>query len=143
MNKPAPDPTPRFQVQCNCGWTQAFSRGWSGLEIACGKCGRTHRIPMVGIDDADADEEARLVMEKVVNQQPRDEAPAQAPGAVRLKPFFVLSALLCVVAIVAGALVRPFYPMGVVIIGGAASWPLGLFVAWLGQRSQLKKRAAR
>jgi len=135
------DLTPTFKIECSCGWTQTFSRGYAGLVIDCGMCGKNHRIPTVGANDAAADEEARVVMEKLLQAQ-RPPQVQPAPVTVRLKPFFVLSAILCGVAIAIGAFVRPFYPMGVVIIGGAASWPLGLFVAWLGQRSQLKKLRA-
>lgn len=140
MTKPAPDLTPKFKIACPCGWTQTFSRGYSGLEIECEQCGRRHRIPMIGVADAEADNEARAVMEKLINSQPYGQpAPgAAAEATVRLKPLFLLSAVVCALAVVAALVFfhdKP-WPMAVVIIGGAASWPLGLWVAWLGQRRQ-------
>lgn len=143
MTKPAPDSAPQFKIECPCGWTQTFSRGYSGLEIECQRCGRTHRIPMVGMADTEADNEAKAVMAKLINTQPYGQAqPGAAPEAtVRLKPLFVLSAVVCVLAVVVALVffhAKP-WPMAVVIIGGAASWPLGLWVAWLGQRRQRKQ----
>lgn len=141
MTKPAPDPAPQFKIECPCGWNQTFSRGYSGLEIECQRCGRTHRIPMVGMADAEADNEAKAVMEKLISTQPYGhENPVPAEQTVRLKPLFLLSAVVCALAVVAALVffhAKP-WPMAVVIIGGAASWPLGLWVAWLGQRRQRK-----
>jgi hypothetical protein len=145
VTKPAPDPTPHFKIECPCGWHEVFTRGYSGLEIECARCGRRHRIPIVGAADNDADNDARLVMEKLMPARLPDKAhPEAAASTVRLKPLFALSAVACGLATVAAwALFRDKpWPMAVVLVGGAASWPLGLFVAWLGQRAGRKSRGA-
>ncbi|MBX3475088.1 MAG: hypothetical protein KF754_11945 [Planctomycetes bacterium] len=137
-----PDLTPRFEIKCACGWTQVFSRGYSGLIIECGQCGKNHRIPMVGQNDAEASAEALRVMKPFLETRPYGEPAQQATlvATVYLKPMFVLSAIVVVLSAVFAAIFyhdKP-WPMAVVIVGGAASWPLGLFVAWLGQRRQAR-----
>lgn len=146
MSKPAPDPTPHFKIECPCGWREVFTRGYSGLEIECARCGATHRIPMVPQDGADSSAEALQVMRQFLDTRPYGQpGAAPAPQAtVRLKPLFALSAVTLALAAVGAALFfhdKP-WPMAVVIVGGAASWPLGLFVAWLGQRAGRKNRGA-
>lgn len=92
---------------------------------------------MVGMADAEADNDAKAVMARLINTQPG----AALEATVRLKPLFLLSAVVCVLAVVVALVffhAKP-WPMAVVIIGGAASWPLGLWVAWLGQRRQRKQ----
>lgn len=138
MAQPAPDAV--FKIECACGWTQTFGRGFSGLQIECARCGATHRVPLVPQDGADASAEALQVMRQFLDTRPHGQPGATpAPQAtVRLKPLFALSAVTLVLAAAGAALFfhdKP-WPMAVVIVGGAASWPLGLFVAWLGQRRQ-------
>jgi len=128
---------PMFIVRCPCGWTDTFSRGFAGLVIECLRCGKCHRIPTVqagGADDLDP-----AFVQRMMQRMNKPGAPR-----VNLRPFFAASALVCVLAaLAAGVFYRDkFYPMGVVIVGGALSWPLGLWVAWLGQRRQLRKTAA-
>jgi hypothetical protein len=124
---------PMFIVKCPCGWTDTFSRGYSGLVIECATCGRNHRIPTVdsrGADDLDPAEVQRIMARM---------EPSRV--SVNLRPMFIASAVVCVIAAIAAVIFfhDKFYPMGVVVVGGALSWPLGLWVAWLGQRRQLKK----
>ncbi len=150
MPDPQPSPQPpaqdRVTVACDCGWTDTFSRGYSGLVVECPRCGRMHRVAMFASgtgEDSQADQEVKRVMDQLLRQQQRDvPTTSDAVARVSFKPFFLASAGLCAVAVLVAALfARPFYPLGVVIIGGAASWPLGLWVAWLGQRRQLRRLA--
>lgn len=150
MPDPQPSPQPKAQplvtVACDCGWTDTFSRGYSGLVVECPRCGRMHRVAMfrsgTGADSQD-EIEIKRVMDQLLRQQQRDDAvTSDAVARVSFKPFFMASAGLCAVAVLVAALfARPFYPLGVVIVGGVASWPLGLWVAWLGQRKQLRRLA--
>jgi len=105
-----------------------------------------HRVAMFASgtgEDSQADQEVKRVMDQLLRQQQRDvPTTSDAVARVSFKPFFLASAGLCAVAVLVAALfARPFYPLGVVIVGGAASWPLGLWVAWLGQRRQLRRLA--
>lgn len=127
-------PAPMFIAKCDCGWTDTFSRGYSGLVIECPKCGKNHRIPIVQSDGAD-DLDPAAVQRIMSRMEP-------SRVSVNLRPMFIASAVVCVIAaITAVAFFHDrFYPMGVVIVGGALSWPLGLWVAWLGQRRQIKSQ---
>lgn len=130
--EPVSNPDARVVVNCPCGWTDTFSKGYSGLVIECLRCGKSHRIPTfatAGVDDLDPGFAQRMMAAMSVSPAP----------LVNLKPYFIASAVVCVIAAIASVFVRPYYPYGVVILGGALSWPLGLWVAWLGQRRQLKR----
>lgn len=130
------------RVACDCGWTESFSRGYSGLVVECARCGRMHRVAMFATGAVDDDAEVKRVMDKLLQQQSTQRGQPPAAPSVRLKPLFLASGAVCVAAVLAAAIfARPFYPLGVVVVGGAASWPLGLFVAWLGQRRQLQRLA--
>lgn len=129
------NPPAMFIVKCPCGWTDTFSRGYSGLVIECLKCGKNHRIPTV--DQQAADDLDPAMVQRIMGRMDSTRP------SVNLRPMFLASAVVCVIAAIAAAVFYhdKFYPMGVVIVGGALSWPLGLWVAWLGQRRQIKKTA--
>lgn len=130
---PAQRPVQPVPLACACGWRGEQSTAASGLVVECPRCGAHLRIPGSGSDGLDPAEVRRLI-----------QGPAVA---LPLRPLFAASAVLAVAAIalaVVGNLVWgwPYKPVGIALIGGGLGWPLGLFVAWLGQRSQ-QKRAKR
>lgn len=126
--------TPVYIARCPCGWTDTFSRGFAGLIIECPRCGKAHRLPTVG--DLGADDLDSRAVQRILSRM------SDAPETISLRPWLLLSLGICVVAaVLAAALARPFMPWGVVIIGGAASWPLGLLVARWGQRRQARRSA--
>ncbi|MDH5641956.1 MAG: hypothetical protein OEY28_11740, partial [Nitrospira sp.] len=58
---------------------------------------------------------------------------------VNLRPLMIVAgAVTLVSAALSPFIFSPFWPGGVVLIGGCASWLLGLFIARLGQKKQLK-----
>ena len=129
---PAPRPVQPVSLLCPCGWRGTQSTATSGLVLECPRCGANLRVPGSGGPDG----VDRELMHKLI------QGP---PAGLPLKPLFAASAVLAVAAValaVVGNLAFgwPYRPVGIAIIGGGLSWPLGLFVAWLGQRSQRKRR---
>jgi hypothetical protein len=65
--------------------------------------------------------------------------------SVYFRPLFLGAVVFAALAgSTALLLVRPMVPDAVAIAGGAAAWPLGILVAWLGQRwyvKQVRKRS--
>lgn len=129
-------PEIKCKVDCPCGWSEVFSRAYSGLLIECPRCGKSHRIPTFDAPDADAAIDMSM-MKRLLDQ-------ADPPPRVRVvfKPLLLLS---CVFAVVVIAVSLPLlwdrWPANIAVAGGAAAWPLAIALAWLGQKRQL--RAAR
>ncbi|MCA8911633.1 MAG: hypothetical protein KDB82_08000 [Planctomycetes bacterium] len=78
-------------------------------------------------------------MERLLEQQ---QPHAEPRVSVPFKPMFVFS---CVFAVVMAAVWLPIlwhdWPINVAVVGGCFAWPLGIAVAWLGQRRQVAKRS--
>ena len=139
-------PQIKCKVECKCGWTEVFSSQFSGVIIECPECGKTHLIPTFqgeALDDSiDVSTMNRLL------QQQQETAPAAQPRVT--VPFRQLFVLACTVSVLLAVVMTILYfvalkdhPVAVVaIIGGGLSWPLGISVAWLGQRRQLRKVVA-
>lgn len=132
------EPEIKCKVDCACGWTDVFSKAYSGLMIECPDCGKSHRIPTFDSPDADADIDMST-MKRLLNQQTPETGRRVA---VRFKPLFFLACTFAfVVSVVALPLLWREWPANVAVVGGAFSWPLAIAVAWLGQRRQLRKSA--
>ncbi|MCB9896010.1 MAG: hypothetical protein H6839_16370 [Planctomycetes bacterium] len=129
------DPEIKCKASCSCGWTEVFSRAYSGLMIECPQCGKNHRIPTFDAPDADSAIDMST-MHQLLEQDP----PAGPRPGVQFRPLLIFS---CVVAAVVAALglllLRNHFPANVAVAGGALSWPLGVSVAWLGQVRHRKK----
>lgn len=129
-------PVIKCKVDCPCGWTEIFSKAYSGLQIECPRCGKAHRIPM--FDETPADEGIDMsTMNRLLQQ---DEAGAGAPRVtVPFRPLFLLALVFALlVSAIALPLLWNHWPVNAAVVGGALSWPLAIGVAWLGQRRQLK-----
>jgi hypothetical protein len=130
-------PEIKCKVDCACGWTEVFSKAYSGLQIECPKCGKAHRIPTFDAPDADADIDMSTMERLLEQQQPH----AKPRASVTFKPLFIFA---CVFAVVMTAVWLPIlwhdWPTNVAVVGGAFAWPLGIAVAWLGQGRQLAKQ---
>lgn len=135
----AEKPEIKCKVECKCGWTKVFSSQFSGIIIECPECGKTHLIPT--FEGENLDESIDMAtMNRLLEQQQESPAGDGAPVTVLFKPLFVMALVFAVVAaVVAFVLVRPVVPHAVAVAGGALSWPLGIGVAWLGQRRQRRK----
>ena len=135
-------PEIKCKVDCPCGWTEIFSKAYSGLQIECPKCGKAHRIPT--FDDTSLDESIDMsTMEQLL--RPHGE-PARPDAPVVTVPFKRLFVLALVIALLISAIALPLlwdkWPVNAAVVGGALSWPLAISVAWLGQRRQVKKSGA-
>jgi ribosomal protein S27E len=127
------EPEVKCKVDCPCGWTEVFSRAFSGLQIECPRCGKTHRIPTFG--ETPADEGIDMsTMDKLL--RPQDEPDGAAPPRVTV-PFKSLFVLSVVIALLVSAVALPLlwdrWPVNAAVVGGALSWPVAIAVAWLGQ----------
>ncbi|MCB9932362.1 MAG: hypothetical protein H6841_02970 [Planctomycetes bacterium] len=126
-------PEIKCKVECPCGWTEVFSRAYSGLLIECPRCGKSHRIPTFDAPDADAAIDMST-MKKLLDQ------PSEPRVSVLFKPLLLLT---CAVALVAICVSLPLlwnrWPVNVAAAGGALAWPLAVSVAWLGQARQRNK----
>ena len=131
--------TIKCKTECACGWTEVFSKAYSGLMIECPRCGKSHRIPTFDSPNADADIDMST-MERLLDQQTTHEVPRTS---VPFKPLFLFA---CVFAVVVTAIALPLlwnkWPANAAVVGGALSWPVGIAVAWLGQRRHLSKQRA-
>lgn len=128
-------PETKCKVDCPCGWSEVFSRAYSGLLLECPRCGKSHRIPTFDAPDADAAIDMST-MKRLLDQ------PAEAtPVSVPFKPLLLLS---CVFAVVVIAVTLPLlwnrWPANIAVAGGAAAWPVAIAVAWLGQARQLREK---
>ncbi|MCG3185323.1 MAG: hypothetical protein ICCCNLDF_03538 [Planctomycetes bacterium] len=128
-------PETKCKVDCPCGWSEVFSRAYSGLLLECPRCGKSHRIPTFDAPDADAAIDMST-MKRLLDQ------PAEAPPvSVPFKPLLLLS---CVFAVVVIAVSLPLlwnrWPANIAVAGGAAAWPVAIAVAWLGQARQLRAK---
>jgi len=128
-------PETKCKVDCPCGWSEVFSRAYSGLLLECPRCGKSHRIPTFDAPDADAAIDMST-MKRLLDQSA--EAP---PVSVPFKPLLLLS---CVFAVVVIAVSLPLlwnrWPANIAVAGGAAAWPVAIAVAWLGQARQLRAK---
>lgn len=121
-------------IDCPCGWTDTFSKAYSGLLIECPTCGKSHRIPTFDSPEADTGIDMSM-MKKLL--EPAGET------SVNFKPLFTLSlAFAVVVSAIALPLLWERWPVNAAVVGGAFAWPLAIGTAWLGQRRHLKKLAA-
>jgi hypothetical protein len=139
--KSAPDTIPTMcKVECECGWTDVFSSGYSGIIIDCPECGKRHRIPTFhSRPEVDEQIDAEVMKRLLGDHMP--EMPAKP--SVNFKPLVLLAtAIAVVVAVLAMLLIRPILPNAVAVAGGAISWPIAMLVAWWGQRRYLKAGAA-
>lgn len=131
-------PEIKCKVDCPCGWSEVFSRAYSGLLLECPRCGKSHRIPTFDAPDADAAIDMSTM--KRLLEQPADSAAASVP----FKPLLLLSCVFAVVVIgVSLPLLWDRWPVNVAVAGGAAAWPLAIAVAWLGQVRQLRAKKTR
>ena len=129
----------KCKVDCPCGWTDVFSASFSGLLIDCPKCGKRHRIPMFGAPRADDEIDMQTMERLLETQQDTSRVSLNFPRLLLYALAFAVAA-----AVVALLLVRPIMPHAVAVAGGALSWPLAMFVAWMGQKryaKQAKKRS--
>lgn len=138
----AEQPEIKCKVECRCGWTEVFSSRFSGVIIECPHCGKTHLIPVFGSEDIDESIDMET-MNRLLEEQ-HDE-PSDAV-TVPFRPLFMLA---CAVAVVLAVVMTILYftvlpyPVTVIsVIGGGFGWPLGIAVAWLGQRRQVRARRA-
>lgn len=131
--------TIKCKTDCACGWSEVFSKAYSGLMIECPRCGKSHRIPTFDAPNADADIDMST-MERLLDQQ---TATTPTHTSVAFKPLFTLA---CVFAVVVTAIALPLlwntWPVNIAVVCGAFSWPVGIAVAWLGQKRQLPKQAS-
>ena len=133
------NPEIKCKASCSCGWTEVFSRAYSGLMIECPRCGKNHRIPTFDSPDADSAIDMST-MQRLLQQDPPENAPAAPRVSVQFKSLFVLSCVFAVVvASLALLLLRNHFPVNIAVAGGALSWPLGIAVAWLGQFRQRRE----
>ena len=134
-------PNIKCKAECACGWTEVFSRAYSGLLIECPRCGKSHRIPTFDAPDADSAIDMSTMARLL--QQDAPETPAStARVLVLFRPLLILSCVIAViVAALAMILLHGRYPADIAIAGGALSWPIAVCVAWFGQARQLKKMA--
>jgi hypothetical protein len=129
------------QLEFVCGWKDSVPASYAGVELTCPSCGARIRVPSFGHRDAsDIDIE---VMNRLLGRTAQD-----APGvSVYFRPLFLGAVVFAALAgSTALLLVRPMVPDAVAIAGGAAAWPLGILVAWIGQRryvKQVRKRAVK
>ena len=133
------DPEIKCKASCSCGWTEVFSRAYSGLMIECPRCGKTHRIPTFDAPDADSAIDMST-MQRLLQQDPPENAPTGRRVSVQFKPLLIMACVFAVVVAALGLLLlRNHFPVNIAVAGGALSWPLGVSVAWFGQGRQLKK----
>ena len=132
-------PVIKCKVDCPCGWTEIFSKAYSGLQIECPLCGKAHRIPT--FDETALDESIDMsTMEQLLHPDGEAAKPDTPVVTVPFKRLFVLA---LVVALLISAIALPLlwnhWPINAAVVGGALSWPVAISVAWLGQRRQIKK----
>lgn len=132
-------PEVKCKVDCACGWTEIFSKAYSGLQIECPQCGKSHRIPT--FDDKPTDEGIDMsTMGQLLGSNMHEDPPAVTV------PFKRLFTLALVIALVVTAIALPVlwnrWPVNAAVVGGALSWPLAISVAWWGQRRYIRKTSA-
>ncbi|MBZ0137068.1 MAG: hypothetical protein K8I27_11915 [Planctomycetes bacterium] len=135
-------PEIKCKVDCPCGWTEIFSRAYSGLQIECPRCGKTHRIPTFDKPNADDAIDMSTMRQLLGN----DSAPTPGTGPRVTVPFKRLFVLALAIAVIISAIALPLlwgrWPVNAAVVGGAFAWPLAISVAWLGQTRQIKKMNA-
>lgn len=134
-------PDIKCKVECPCGWTDVFSKAYSGLQLECPRCGKRHMIPVFSAPNAD-DEIDMAVMHKLLGTQDKSSATLR----VTFKPLFVAAVITAATVTVAGVpLVAMFADeektlvLASTLVGGAFAWPLGILVAWIGQKRHVKQ----
>ncbi len=131
-------PATATRIDCPCGWTDAFARGYSGLQIHCPRCGKRHRIPTFDAPQAD-DEIDMKAMNKLLQRRADN---GDVPGVNFPLLLIAASCIAVLVAALALILMRPISPATIAVAGGALSWPVAMAVAWMGQ-ARYRRRANR
>lgn len=135
----ADSPEIKCKVDCPCGWTEIFSKAYSGLQIECPRCGKAHRIPT--FDETPADEGIDMsTMNELLRPYGEPEKPVPPVVTVPFKRLFFLALTIALLISAIGLpLLWDKWPINAAVVGGALSWPLAISVAWLGQRRHVKR----
>ncbi|MBK8207577.1 MAG: hypothetical protein IPK87_12440 [Planctomycetes bacterium] len=129
------------KVDCPCGWTDVFSKAYSGLQLECPRCGKRHMIPVFSSPSAD-DEIDMAVMNRLLGTQDKSSATLR----VTFKPLFIGAVITAAIVAVVGvplvvmlADAEKVFVLTATVVGGAFAWPLGILVAWIGQKRHVKQ----
>lgn len=127
------------RIECPCGWSETFSRGFSGLTVECGSCGRMHRVPTFADQQHEQTIDVDLV-ERLTGVQMADDQPKRRVHLrVHFKPWFIAAIVFAAIVTVVAVVAAPTWLIAASLSGGAWAWSLGIGFAWLGQRRQIKK----